>query len=68
MGMYRSRRDGGVSWNRIDAGLPDNLWVSRVVASSHVEGRVYATLNGYRWITLMPMSTAARTSDLHGHA
>lgn len=42
-------KDGGVSWDRIDGGLPDNLWVSRVAASSHVEGRVYATLNGYRW-------------------
>ena len=25
-----------------------NLWVSRVLASQHKEGRVYATLNGYR--------------------
>ncbi len=48
-GYVQVTKDGGVSWNRIDAGLPDNLWVSRVVASSHVEGRVYATLNGYRW-------------------
>ena len=26
----------------------NNLWVSRVLASQHKEGRVYATLNGYR--------------------
>jgi hypothetical protein len=25
------------------------MWVSRVMASQHEEGRVYATLNGYRW-------------------
>ncbi len=28
--------------------VPNGLWVSRVVASQHKEGRVYATLNGYR--------------------
>jgi hypothetical protein len=27
----------------------NNLWVSRVVASQHNEGRVYVTLNGYRF-------------------
>lgn len=48
-GYIHVTRDGGVNWTRIDGALPDDLWVSRVVASSHVEGRVYATLNGYRW-------------------
>lgn len=48
-GYIHVTRDGGVNWTRIDGDLPDNLWVSRVVASSHIEGRVYATLNGYRW-------------------
>jgi len=48
-GMIHVTRDGGVSWTRIDESLPQNLWVSRVAASSHVESRVYATLNGYRW-------------------
>ncbi len=28
--------------------IPTGLWVSRVIASQHKEGRVYATLNGYR--------------------
>lgn len=28
--------------------IPNGLWVSRVIASQHKEGRVYATLNGYR--------------------
>ncbi|HEX6847836.1 MAG TPA: hypothetical protein VF144_12710, partial [Chitinophagaceae bacterium] len=32
----------------------NNLWVSRVVASQHMEGRVYATLNGYRFDNFLP--------------
>ncbi|MDE2996658.1 MAG: glycosyl hydrolase, partial [Bacteroidota bacterium] len=48
-GYIHVTRDGGVTWTRINAGLPQELWVSRVAASSHVEGRVYATLNGYRF-------------------
>ncbi len=48
-GFIYVTKDGGVNWTRIDEGLPEDMWVSRVVASSHVEGRVYATLNGYRW-------------------
>lgn len=31
-----------------------NLWVSRVLASHHKEGRVYATLNGYRFDNFAP--------------
>jgi len=48
-GRIHVTRDGGEEWTRIDDGLPQNLWVSRVVASHHAEGRVYASLNGYRW-------------------
>ena len=48
-GRIHVTRDGGASWTRIDTGLPQNLWVSRVEASHHAEGRVYATLNGYRY-------------------
>lgn len=40
--------DGGLNWNDISAGLPENLWVSRVQASQYESGRVYVTLNGYR--------------------
>lgn len=28
--------------------MPQGLWVSRLTASQHREGRVYASLNGYR--------------------
>lgn len=32
----------------------NGLWVSRVVASQHKEGRVYVTLNGYRFDNFAP--------------
>ena len=32
----------------------NNLWVSRVLASQHKEGRVYITLNGYRYDHFLP--------------
>ena len=32
----------------------NNLWVSRVLASQHSEGRVYVTLNGYRADNFLP--------------
>ena len=41
-------KDGGASWQLISGNLPQNLWVSRVAASTHKKERVYATLNGYR--------------------
>ena len=40
--------NGGGSWTRISDDLPQNLWVSRVIASQHEKNRVYVTLNGYR--------------------
>jgi len=42
-------KDGGHSWTFIGEGLPMDMWVSRIQASAHEEGRVYLTLNGYRW-------------------
>ncbi len=48
-GVIQRTKDGGASWTNISAGLPQDLWVSRVVASAHQKNRVYATLNGYRW-------------------
>ncbi|MBN8681721.1 MAG: hypothetical protein J0L99_03690 [Chitinophagales bacterium] len=47
-GRIHVSRNGGDTWTRIDAGLPQELWVSRVQASAHERGRVYASLNGYR--------------------
>jgi hypothetical protein len=39
--------DEGATWERVQDGLPAK-WVSRVVASAHKEGRVYATHTGFR--------------------
>lgn len=40
--------DVGYSWIDISNGLPKGKWVTRLIASAHIEGRVYASLNGYR--------------------
>ncbi|MCB9042124.1 MAG: glycosyl hydrolase [Lewinellaceae bacterium] len=53
-GLLHVSRDGGFNWQNISAGLPENLWVSRVQASAHQKGRVYAALNGYRWDDFTP--------------
>lgn len=47
-GKIHVSKDGGASWQLISGNLPQNLWVSRVAASSQKKERVYATLNGYR--------------------
>ena len=47
-GLVYVSRDGGETWNNINSGLPQGLWVSRVQASAHEKGRVYVALNGYR--------------------
>jgi len=48
-GLVQMTTNGGGSWTNISANLPKDLWVSRVVASSHKKERVYVALNGYRW-------------------
>ncbi|MCD6544434.1 MAG: glycosyl hydrolase [Flavobacteriaceae bacterium] len=47
-GLVHITKNGGGSWTDISFGLPQNLWVSRVIASQHKKERVYVTLNGYR--------------------
>ncbi|RBA29048.1 VPS10 domain-containing protein [Flavobacterium tibetense] len=47
-GKINVSKDGGASWQLISGNLPQNLWVSRVAASTHKKERVYATLNAYR--------------------
>jgi photosystem II stability/assembly factor-like uncharacterized protein len=47
-GLLNVTKDGGATWNKITANLPQDLWVSRVVASAYKKERVYAALNGYR--------------------
>ena len=46
--MVHVSKDGGATWNIISGNLPQNRWISRVVASAHKKERVYVTLNGYR--------------------
>jgi photosystem II stability/assembly factor-like uncharacterized protein len=48
-GYINVTKNGGGSWTRISNNLPQNLWVSRVIASKFKKERVYATLNGYRF-------------------
>ena len=47
-GNIQLTKDGGYTWMLVSNKLPKGLYVSRVVASAFKEGRVYATLNGYR--------------------
>lgn len=61
-GNIHVTKDAGNTWTLISkpvsktnpGGLPQGLWVSRVVASQHKESRVYATLNGYRYDNFAP--------------
>ena len=46
-GNLQVTRDGGKTWTLIVQGLPSK-WVSRVTASGHEAGTVYAALTGYR--------------------
>ena len=47
-GKVWGTRDGGASWKDLSKGLAKDRWVTRVVASAHDEGTVYASQNGYR--------------------
>ena len=53
-GFVHVSKNGGGSWAKISNSLPKNLWVSRVIASSHKKERVYVTLNGYRFDDFTP--------------
>ncbi|WP_167342733.1 WD40/YVTN/BNR-like repeat-containing protein [Nonlabens sp. SY33080] len=48
-GLVQLTKNGGSNWEQLDGPWPNDLWVSRVTASSHKKSRVYVTLNGYRW-------------------
>jgi photosystem II stability/assembly factor-like uncharacterized protein len=50
-GTVQVSRDGGKTWTNVTArigGLPKNTYVSRLVASAHDEGTVYAAFDGHR--------------------
>ncbi|MEP1033555.1 glycosyl hydrolase [Ekhidna sp.] len=54
-GLIHRSDDVGDSWTKITNGLPTNFWISAIVSSKHSEGRVYASLNGYRWDNFQPL-------------
>lgn len=53
-GLVHVSKDAGGRWTKISDSFPKDLWVSRVVASSHKKERVYVALNGYRWDDFKP--------------
>ncbi len=48
-GLVYVTKDGGGTWTKISVDLPQDLWVSRVIASRYDTATVFVTLNGYRW-------------------
>ncbi len=48
-GLVWVTEDGGRTWADRSAGLPADLWVSRVELSGHDGQRLLVALNGYRW-------------------
>ena len=46
--VWITRNNGG-NWSSLNAGLPQDRWVSSIAPSKHQEGLVYITLNGYRF-------------------
>ncbi len=53
-GNVQLSKDGGNTWSNVSNKLPKGLYVSRVTASAFKEGRVYASLNGYRNDNFLP--------------
>jgi len=51
--VYRTKNAGG-NWTKISDSFPKDLWVSRVIASTHKKERVFVSLNGYRWDDFTP--------------
>ncbi len=47
-------RDGGKKWDSLNAGLPYQKWVSKLVASQHNLSTVYMTQNGKRDDDVLP--------------
>lgn len=63
-GNVQLTRDGGQNWHNARnaiPGVPEGIWVSRVEASHHQEGRAYVCFDGHRSGQLAPW--AFRTDD-----
>ncbi len=61
-GSLQRTFDGGATWKSIQTPLKTK-WVSRLIASTHVEGRIYCTQTGYREDDFRPY---VWVSDDHG--
>jgi len=66
-GVVSISRDGGATWSRITKfpGVPDETYVSRVVASRFNEGTVYATMDNHRNNDFKPY--VLRSTDYGAH-
>ena len=66
-GVISISRDGGATWNRITKfpTVPDETYVSRVVASRFSEGTVYATMDNHRNNDFKPY--VLRSTDYGAH-
>lgn len=53
-GLVHVSKNGGADWEKITNGLPARMWVTRIQASVHKKGRVYLSMNGYRWDDFSP--------------
>lgn len=47
-GNVQVTKNGGTNWEKIMDGLPQDRWVSRIIASEYDESTVYVILNGLR--------------------
>ena len=47
-GLVQITKNSGATWSVISNNLPQDLWVTRVIASKYKKERVYVTLNSYR--------------------
>jgi hypothetical protein len=66
-GVISVSRDGGATWNRVTKfpGVPDETYVSRVVASRFNEGTAYATMDNHRNNDFKPY--ILKTTDYGAH-
>ena len=66
-GVISVSRDGGATWTRFTKfpGVPDQTYVSRVVASRFNEGTIYATLDNHRNNDFKPY--VVRSTDYGAH-
>ncbi len=65
-GNVQRSRDGGQTWDNLTGnlpGVPDQTYVTRLIASAHAASRVYVTLDGHR---NDDYSTYAFVSDDYG--